>query len=219
MFCGLPITVAAEPAFDAPASAIRKGRGSRPRRARPAISIGVMANTTTSLARIADSTPATSDRQPQDRDRRGLRRRDPRRAPVVEAAGGVLGREHHQPEQHDQGREIDRLQRLLAVDRAAGIEHHGAEDRDAGAVDAQARPAAERHAEVDGEKDGEDERHGAPGSRRAGRVRRAPARTRAPCGSATPRRRPRRPPPRPAWSSLRARRRSRTRPGCWSRAA
>jgi hypothetical protein len=49
--------VAAEPALAPPASPITNGRGSRPRCMRPAHSMGVMANTTTSLARTAESRP------------------------------------------------------------------------------------------------------------------------------------------------------------------
>ena len=64
MFCGLPMMVAAEPALAPPASAITNGRGSSPRRGRPAQSIGVIANTTTSLASTAESTPAGGDGQP-----------------------------------------------------------------------------------------------------------------------------------------------------------
>ncbi len=50
-------------------------------------------------------------------------------------------------------------------------------------------------------------------------IRRARAGARARCGSGRRRRHLRRPPPRPAWSSPRARRRSRTRRGSWSPAA
>ncbi len=59
MFCGLPMMVAAEPAFAAPARAIRYGRGSRPRAAMPWHSSGVIANTTTSLASTEDRPPPT----------------------------------------------------------------------------------------------------------------------------------------------------------------
>ncbi len=52
--------VAAEPALAPPASPITKGRGSRPRRRSPAQSIGAIANTTTSLASTAESTPAVT---------------------------------------------------------------------------------------------------------------------------------------------------------------
>ena len=52
--------VAAEPALAAAVSAIRNGRGSRPRRSSPSASIGVIANTTTSLASTAESRPETA---------------------------------------------------------------------------------------------------------------------------------------------------------------
>ena len=60
MFCGLPMMVAAEPALAPPARAITNGRASTPRRISPAHSIGVIANTTTSLASTADSVPAAA---------------------------------------------------------------------------------------------------------------------------------------------------------------
>ena len=49
--------VAAEPALAAEVRAIRNGLGSRPRRSRPMASIGVIANTTTSFASTAESSP------------------------------------------------------------------------------------------------------------------------------------------------------------------
>jgi hypothetical protein len=60
MFCGLPMIVAAEPALAPPASAMTNGRGSRPRRTSPVHSIGVIANTTTSLASTAARIPAAT---------------------------------------------------------------------------------------------------------------------------------------------------------------
>ena len=57
MFCGLPISVAAEPAFVAAASAIANGRGSRPRRRAPATSSGAIAMIRMSLASTADKAP------------------------------------------------------------------------------------------------------------------------------------------------------------------
>ena len=64
MFCGLPISVAADPALLAPASAMRKGRGSSPRARVPAISSGAIAKVTTSVASSADSPPHTATVQP-----------------------------------------------------------------------------------------------------------------------------------------------------------
>jgi hypothetical protein len=60
MFCGLPMTVAAEPALLAPAKAMTKGLGSRPRLRAPAISSGVIVSTTMSLARSAVMPPHTA---------------------------------------------------------------------------------------------------------------------------------------------------------------
>ncbi len=57
MFCGLPMRVVAEPALLAAARPNKNGRASSLRAARPAHSSGVMANTTMSLTRNADSAP------------------------------------------------------------------------------------------------------------------------------------------------------------------
>ncbi len=57
MFCGLPISVAAEPTFEAHATPSRKGTGARPRRAHASITSGATARHTTSLVKTADSAP------------------------------------------------------------------------------------------------------------------------------------------------------------------
>jgi hypothetical protein len=43
------------------------------------------------------------------------------------------------------------------VERAAAVEHKRAEQRDPGAIDLEPQPAADRHAEVHGREDDEDE--------------------------------------------------------------
>lgn len=60
MFCGLPISVAAEPTFAAAARASRNGMGSRRGPAHDSTTIGAIARHTTSFASTADSPPATS---------------------------------------------------------------------------------------------------------------------------------------------------------------
>jgi hypothetical protein len=60
MFCGLPISVAAEPMLAAQASPIRKGSGASPRRRHRCATTGVIARQMTSLENTADSTPATT---------------------------------------------------------------------------------------------------------------------------------------------------------------
>lgn len=59
MFCGLPMMVAAEPVFAAKQKPSRKGTGLSPRDRVIETSSGVMATTTTSLVRSAESPPAT----------------------------------------------------------------------------------------------------------------------------------------------------------------
>ena len=101
--------------------------------------------------------PRGDDRDRQQRRGRQGGGRDPHRAPVVEPAGGELGGQDHQPEQDDQRREVDRGQHRCAIQRAAAVEQDRPQERDAGAVDLEPRPAADRHAEVDRREDDEDE--------------------------------------------------------------
>jgi hypothetical protein len=58
MFCGLPISVAADPMLLAQASASRKGTGSRRRRTQASASTGAIARQTMSLVNTADSAAA-----------------------------------------------------------------------------------------------------------------------------------------------------------------
>jgi len=55
MFCGLPMSVAAEPTLAAQASPSRYGTGSRPRRTQISHSTGATARQTTSLLKTAES--------------------------------------------------------------------------------------------------------------------------------------------------------------------
>ncbi len=59
MFCGLPISVAAEPTFDPAARPSRNGTGSSLRRAQPSTSSGAIARHTMSFTSTAESAPAT----------------------------------------------------------------------------------------------------------------------------------------------------------------
>ena len=60
MFCGLPISVAAEPMLAAQARPTRKGTGRSPRCRQMRATTGVMARQTTSLENTADSAPASA---------------------------------------------------------------------------------------------------------------------------------------------------------------
>ena len=60
MFCGLPISVAADPMLAAQARPIRNGTGLRPRCRHRRATTGVMARQTMSLENTADSPPATT---------------------------------------------------------------------------------------------------------------------------------------------------------------
>ncbi|MDZ7714563.1 MAG: hypothetical protein U5L06_16465 [Rhodovibrio sp.] len=105
--------------------------------------------------------PAGGDHHARQQDRRTpAQRDDPARAGVVGPGGAELRGDDHHREQHDQGVAVDRPQRLTL--RQGARCHHGdrAHDRDAGAVDPQARQPAERHPEVgDGEDGGDEDGH------------------------------------------------------------
>ena len=60
MFCGLPISMAAEPMFAAQASASRNGTGSSLRSRQASISTGATARQTMSLLNTADSAATTT---------------------------------------------------------------------------------------------------------------------------------------------------------------
>ena len=87
MFWGLPINVAAEPALLAAARPKRNGRGSRFRALRPAQSGGVIAKTTMSLTRKAESVPLIGDRQAEKTQRLPRLASYPGSCSIVEAAG------------------------------------------------------------------------------------------------------------------------------------
>jgi hypothetical protein len=57
MFCGLPMSVAADPALVEAASAIANGRGSQPRARAPTINSGAIVTIRMSLASTAESAP------------------------------------------------------------------------------------------------------------------------------------------------------------------
>jgi hypothetical protein len=62
MFCGFPVSVAAEPAFDPKATASRNGMGGRSASSTMRRTSGVIMRHTVSLTRKADSAPAESAR-------------------------------------------------------------------------------------------------------------------------------------------------------------
>ncbi len=64
MFCGLPISVAAEPMLAAQASPTRKGSGAKPRCRQMRATTGVIARQTMSLENTADKAAATASSAP-----------------------------------------------------------------------------------------------------------------------------------------------------------
>ena len=162
MFCGLPISVAAEPALAAPASPARYGRTSRPRAASPAHSSGVITNTTTSLTSTADSTPPSATVSASSVLGARFTSRDPGGARIVEPGRGEARRDDHQREQQQHGREMDGLDHARAGHRVGRDQHHRRDQRDAAAIELEARHATQRHAEIgQGENNDDEGGHGA----------------------------------------------------------
>ena len=64
MFCGFPMSVAAEPTLAAHASPSRNGMGASPRRAAASARIGAIARQMTSLLKTAESAAAAAMRAP-----------------------------------------------------------------------------------------------------------------------------------------------------------
>ena len=149
MFCGLPISVAAEPMLAAQARPTRKGTGSRPRCRHRRATTGVIARQTMSLENTADSAPATAISAASKPAARQRQRRHAARHRGVEAAQPHLRRHHHEGEQQHDGRQVDRARRVLHRLAGEGDDRDRAEQRHARAVELQARQAAEEHAQVD----------------------------------------------------------------------
>jgi hypothetical protein len=82
---------------------------------------------------------------------------------VVEARTREARGYDHQREEQDDGGEMDRARDLVRRDGAQRHQHDGRNQRDAAAVEPQPRHAAERHADIGEDEDGEDQcGHGAP---------------------------------------------------------
>ena len=112
MFCGLPISVAAEPTFAAQASASRNGSGSS-FAARAALDEQRRHREAHDVVR-EHRRERPGDGHDQQREQRGGRdvgARDPARDPGVEAAEPELRRDHHQPEEQRERRHVDRAPR------------------------------------------------------------------------------------------------------------
>jgi hypothetical protein len=94
----------------------------------------------------------------QESRRAAIDARDPIGDGVVEARRGEARRDDHQCEQQQDRRKVHCLHRALGRDRAAGGEHDRRDQRDAAAVNLQPRHAAERHAEIGENENGDGER-------------------------------------------------------------
>jgi hypothetical protein len=113
-----------------------------------------MAYTTTSLTNTAESVPPTTIVSANSRPG------DARRGGGIKARFGELCRQDHQAEHQDQGREFDRACRRCAVDGAESEQDTGAQQRDAGAVDLEAGNATNRHADISGRENRDDDGRG-----------------------------------------------------------
>ena len=107
----------------------------------------------------------------QDR-RRQTEVADPDRHPGVEAAETQL-RDHHEREQQDDSRQMDRLRRLIEGELADGEQRDRAEQCDARSIQRQEWQAAQDHSQVHDAKDHDDaDGHGrGSGSRLRGQQR------------------------------------------------
>ena len=164
MFCGLPISVAAEPIFAAQASPSRMRH-----RIEPAPGAAVDQHRRDGEA---DDVVAEHRRQrggdchqrgeePRWRQRQ---RRQRARHPIVEAAQTHLRGQHHEREQQDDRRQVNRLGRLVEPHGVEGDERDRAQERDPGAIELEERQPPEEHPGIDDQEDDDDGRgHGGPG--------------------------------------------------------
>ena len=120
MFGGSPISVAVPPMFDATISMMISGTGSTSSASASRNVIGTISRIVVTLSRNADSTAvvtasaSTTAQRPPARELAGADRQ-----PRVDAGGlGHADHDHHPDQQADRV-EVDRLDRLLLVERAA----------------------------------------------------------------------------------------------------
>jgi hypothetical protein len=165
MFCGLPISVAADPIFAAQASPREEGQRIETPREAYLHQHG--------RDREADDVVAEHRRKPRDREnerteeprRRERQRSDAARGPRVEAAETQPGGHHHEREEQDQGRRVNRAPGFLQREGADRHQRDRAEQRDAGAVKLQERQPAEYHPCIHDEENQDDRGFGYHGRR------------------------------------------------------
>jgi len=156
MFCGLPTSVAAEPTLAAQATARRNGTGSSPRVRERSITTGATASATTSFVKTAESGPTTAMRSARSLSGGPSPRPDTRRHGGVHAPEAELRREDHHAEEQGERGDVHVLHRPRERHFAGREQRDGAEQSDPRAVHAEARDAAEDHAGVHEDEDGED---------------------------------------------------------------
>ena len=145
---GLPIRVAAEPMFEAHASASRNGTGARRRRAHTSISIGVIARHTMSFA----STRREHARRHDDPEKKCVRlsrvRCDPCNRFGVKAAQPELRGDDHQAEQQRDRVRVNGETGFVEGQTTAGENCNRPERRNAAAIEGEnqeSRPGSSRH--------------------------------------------------------------------------
>ena len=155
MFGGSPISVAVPPMLEATISMMISGTGSTSSASASRNVIGTISRIVVTLSRNADSTAvvtASDSTTSQRLAARELAGAD--RQPRVDAGRlGDADHDHHPDQQADRV-EVDRLDRLLLIERAGQHDQRRAEQRDLGAVHALGRDQRERDDE-----DANGERH------------------------------------------------------------
>ena len=124
MFCGLPITVTAEPALDGAGQRDQEWSRIEIARQQPAAQQRRHGEDHDVVGQHRRQTAAHQHRDGQQHGRAALGGGDAGGAPVVEAGGAELRRDDHQREQQQQGRRIDGAADILDLDRARGQQHH-----------------------------------------------------------------------------------------------
>ena len=177
MFGGSPISVAVPPMLEATISMMISGTGSTSSASASRNVIGTISRIVVTLSRNADSTAVVTRgraRRASGSAARELAGAD--RQPRVDAGGlGDADHDHHPDEQADRV-EVDRLDRLLLIERAGQHDQRRAQQRDLGPVHALGRDQRERDDE-DG--DGEGHRQTTRSPALEDRQRRAHARAAA----------------------------------------
>ena len=155
MFGGSPISVAVPPMFETRISMITSGIGSTSSASASRNVIGTISSTVVRLSRNADSSAVVHRQRQHDRERPPLRDLPgPDRHPRVDAGRLRHPDDDHHPDQQAERVPVDRLDRVLLIDRLREQHEHRAQQRDLRAIDPLAGDQRQR-----GDEDDDRERH------------------------------------------------------------